>query len=81
MYWADGPDDFYKRSHYKDLLPSRPRVVDPANPANNVWESGFCPPGHSSVFIRMIETIDLSQSKTYVGALFIFPALFLCACS
>ena len=40
IYWADGPDDFYRRSDYKDLLPSHPRDIDPANPANNVWESG-----------------------------------------
>ena len=61
VYWADGPDDFYRRSDYKDLLPSRPRVIDPANPANNVWESGFLPPGKSSILISRIHTIDLSH--------------------
>ena len=32
---------FYKPSQQIELLPSRPRVVDPANPANNVWISGI----------------------------------------
>nr|ADW54557.1 OAS1Aa transcript 2 [Geodia barretti] len=32
---------FYKPSEQIELLPSRPRVVDPANPANNVWISGI----------------------------------------
>ena len=58
MYWADHPGDFYKRSNYKDLLPSRPRVVDPADPANNVWESGFIPAGKSAPFVSMIDSID-----------------------
>ena len=60
VYWADSPNDFYKRSDYKDLLPSRPRVIDPANPANNVWESGFIPPGQSAIFVSRIHSIDLS---------------------
>jgi hypothetical protein len=25
---------------YRDLLPSRPRIIDPANPANNIYLSG-----------------------------------------
>ena len=64
VYWADGPDDFYRRSDYKDLLPSCPRVIDPANPANNVWESGFIPLGKSSILISRIHTIDLSHPLT-----------------
>ncbi len=31
----------YERRDYSDLLPSRPRVLDPANPANNVWKTGL----------------------------------------
>ena len=61
VYWADCEGDFYDRADYKSLLPSRPRVIDPANPANNVWESGFIPPGHSSVLVSKIDTIDLSK--------------------
>ena len=26
---------------YKDLLPSCPRIIDPANPANNLYLSGI----------------------------------------
>lgn len=41
------PGHFYEKRDYPNLLPARPRVVDPANPANNVWVSGFkpCAPG------------------------------------
>ena len=62
VHWADGPSDFYRRRDYSDLLPSRPRVIDPANPANNVWESGFYPPGNSADFVDRIDSIDLSIS-------------------
>jgi hypothetical protein len=56
IYW----ERFYSLREYSDLLPARPRIVDPANPANNVWESGFMT-GDSSVLIRKIDTIDLSR--------------------
>ena len=45
---------------YKGLLPSRPHVIDSVNPANNVWESGFWPPGYSALFLEKIISIDLS---------------------
>ena len=61
VYWADGPNDFYKQSDYKDLLPFCPRVIDPANPANNVWETGFIQ-REQAFFIHRIDTIDLSKS-------------------
>ena len=51
-----------------------PRVIDPANPANNVWESGVKGyqrgekpsnydrgDGNTDVLIRKISSIDLSQ--------------------
>ena len=46
--WAgSGEGLFYEKRKYPSLLPPRPRVVDPANPANNVWVTGFkdCEPG------------------------------------
>ncbi len=56
------------------LLPSCPRVIDPANPLNNVWISGFSffkpheriydyEPGDGNAMpLRMnIHSIDLSQ--------------------
>ena len=57
VYWADGN---YKIADYRDLLPSPPRIIDPANPANNVWESGVRPAGQSSVLVSKIDSIDLS---------------------
>ena len=67
-------ETFYRRQTYPNLLPSRPRIVDPANPANNVWVSGlrrFKPnekisdyepgDGNSALLRRLIHTIDLSQ--------------------
>ncbi len=35
------PGKFYELRDVPTLLPSRPRIVDPANPANNVLESGL----------------------------------------
>jgi hypothetical protein len=60
VYWADRPGDFYKRSDYKDLLPSRPRIVDPANPANNLWVTGFAVGDHH-ILVQRIDSIDLSR--------------------
>ena len=60
---------------YRSLLPDAPRIVDPANPANNVWYSGFKGyrrgekpndyepgDGNSTVLKRYIHNIDLSQA-------------------
>jgi hypothetical protein len=55
VYW----EDFYQLAEYSNLLPAHPRVVDPANPANNVWKSGIT--GDASVLVGIIHTIDLSQ--------------------
>lgn len=65
---------YYERCDYPNLLPSRPRIVDPANPANNVWITGLkkCNPGekisdyepgdgNSVLLRRYIHTIDLSK--------------------
>jgi hypothetical protein len=54
VYW----EQFYNLADCRDFLPGCPRVIDPANPFNNVWESGI---GDASVLVRMIDTIDLSQ--------------------
>ena len=57
VYWEG---KYYRLAEYSDLLPARPRIIDPANPANNVWESGIR--GDTSMFPRNINTIDLSRS-------------------
>ena len=42
VYYRDETKQpFYRRRDYPSLLPSRPRVLDPVNPANNVWMSGL----------------------------------------
>ena len=46
-------------AEYSDLLPPIPRVIDPANPTNNVWRSGIHG-GDSSYLIGKIDTINLS---------------------
>ena len=56
------------------MIPSCPRIIDPANPANNVWTSGFktakpnemiydYEPGDGNAYPlrQKIHTIDLSQ--------------------
>jgi hypothetical protein len=60
VYWADSPNSFYKRSEYKEFLPARPRVIDPANPVNNVWVTGFYSGGHR-ILVSKIHSIDLSK--------------------
>ena len=70
VYW----ETYYQHRDYPNLLPSRPRIVDPANPVNNVWITGLkhCNPGvkisdyevgdgNSSRLRSLINTIDLSQ--------------------
>ena len=60
VYW-EGEGYFYNIADYRDLLPSHldPRLIDPANPANNVWDSGIS--GSCMVLVDKIKTIDLSQ--------------------
>ena len=66
-YWGDA----VKR--YPSLAPRAPYIVDPANPANNMWFSGFKRyaagekpndyepgDGNSTVLKRHINTMDLS---------------------
>ena len=68
-YWGDDVDS------YPSLVPREPYIIDPANPANNVWYSGFKGyrrgekpndyepgDGNSTVLKRYIDSIDLSKS-------------------
>lgn len=70
IYW----EELYQRRNYPQLLPSRPRIIDPANPLNNVWTSGFRTfrpheriydyepgDGNATPLRENIHTIDLSQ--------------------
>ena len=70
IYW----DTFYEHGDYPQLEPPCPRVIDPANPANNVWITGFKDyqpgerigdyepgDGNASLLRQYIHTIDLSR--------------------
>lgn len=54
VYW----EKYYRLSHYY-RVPPIPCVIDPANPFNNVWQSGIN--GDCSSLTRSIKTIDLSR--------------------
>ena len=51
---------------YRDLLPDPPRIIDPANPANNVYLSGIGKSsygpgdGRWSLFAQKIDTLNLA---------------------
>lgn len=53
------------KTTYADLLPPTPRIIDPVNPANNMYLSGVGPvdygPGDGkwSVFAKKVNSIDL----------------------
>ncbi len=59
MYW----EEYYKRRDYPDLLPSRPRIIDPANPTNNLYKTGIGPgDGDWTLFTRYIDSLDLTKT-------------------
>ncbi len=72
MYW----EEYYKRRDYPDLLPSRPRIIDPANPTNNLYKTGITSyyeandrshdygPGDGdwTLFTRYIDSLDLTKT-------------------
>ena len=73
VYWVNDPS--VDPQKYPKLLPQHlPRVIDPANPANNVWESGVngyrqgeklsnyeMGDGNTAPLKRKISSIDLSK--------------------
>jgi hypothetical protein len=70
IYW----EKYYKKSAYPDLFPQhRPRIVDPANPANNLHETGISGyftdkkcrdygdgDGDWAKFVECVDTLDLT---------------------
>ena len=62
---------YYLRREYTSLLPSRPRILDPANPSSNMYICGFKGVTPSSYhdaingkwgwFVANIGTLDLSK--------------------
>ena len=54
---------------YSDLLPPKPRIIDPVNPSNNVFLSGVGPIKQGQytnkwdIFAREIDSLDLNAKK------------------
>lgn len=81
IHWEDGRAGkkyYYRRRDYSRLLPSRPRIIDPANPANNLYITGIGnqPPnerdsdyepgdGNWAELKEHIHTLDLSKPVEY----------------
>ena len=56
---------------YSDLLPPKPRIVDPVNPANNVFLSGIggkkrLNQNKWGIFAAKIDSLMLEPTKTYI---------------
>ena len=77
IYWVD----YYKPGDYPDLFPATlPRIVDPANPANNLHNTGII--GYSSTshsyyeqgdgnwtqLVGKIESVDLTKTIEQIQA-------------
>ena len=75
IYWESGDHGYYARRDYAGLLPARPRIVDPANPTNNLYETGISSysknqrardyePGDGdwTLFKMYIGTLDLTKT-------------------
>lgn len=72
IYW----EEYYKVSTYPTLFPrDKPRIVDPANPSNNLYRSGIAHSdknkkardygegsGDWSTFARFVDTLDLTKT-------------------
>lgn len=70
IYW----EEYYRKEDYRKLFPSHPpRIVDPANPSNNLYYSGICGTSNTkgcdygegggawTNLVRYIDTLDLTQ--------------------
>ena len=76
IYW----EEYYKRRDYPNLLPACPRIIDPANPANNLYRTGISSyrpnekacdyepgDGNWTVLKRNIGTLDLTRTVAEIG--------------
>ena len=80
IYW----EEYYKECDYPDLFPQCiPRIVDPANPANNLYETGIgrhypnnkcrdyeAGDGDWRSFKEKIETLDLTKTVEEIQLLY-----------
>ncbi len=63
-----------EREHYQDLLPDRPRICDPVDPANNLYLTEIERQKNQtltkwSVLKERIRHIDLSKTKNQILAI------------
>ncbi|KAL5477772.1 hypothetical protein EMCRGX_G024614 [Ephydatia muelleri] len=71
IYW----EQYYTLASYRDMIPSPPRIIDPANPSNNLYYTGigrYYPNSKASdyeegdgdwtLLVRYIDSIDLTKS-------------------
>jgi len=71
IYW----EEYYGKSQYPRLFPPcPPRIVDPANPSNNLHNTGICGRGNMGAcdygegggswdnFVKFVETGDLTKT-------------------
>ena len=75
IVWDDGVlssgELFYRRSEYPNLVCSRPRMMDPMNPHNNLYMSGLGPAARRGNYgvgdgkwewmVSNIDTLDLMK--------------------
>ena len=71
VYW----EHYYSLGHYRSVVPSSvPRIIDPANPSNNLYDTGigyYCAnekscdfeqgDGDWTAFKKKIHTVDLTK--------------------
>nr|AGZ60267.1 2',5'-oligoadenylate synthetase [Tedania ignis] len=71
IYW----EEYYRKQDYPSLFPQyTPRIVDPANPSNNLHETGISGPSNTKAndygegggrwdnFVRFVDSLDLTKS-------------------
>ena len=71
IYW----ENYYTLASYQSIIPSCPRIIDPANPSNNLYQTGigkYYPNSKASdyeegdgdwtLLVRYIDSIDLTKS-------------------
>ncbi len=84
VYW----EVHYQMRDYPDLLPSRPpRIIDPANPTNNLYKTGIARyyqpndrahdnelgDGNWTQFVQNIDSLDLAKTVEEIQGLYPIP--------
>ncbi len=64
------PGHYYDMEDYPSLLPSCPRIVDPANPAHNVLVSGLTAYKKFQEYQKFPQFMEDIQKKTWMKQIF-----------